>query len=165
MPSPHQNLLSPVAIAERYGLCAFSVNVLSIERTVVEKIIALIRASREKRPDVALKSRIHHIYDLCMIKHNADFAPLFQDGALLKMLSIVEHADREQFSSAGDWLDQPLSQAAIFANTEQTWSHIRGEFHGRFAVMVYDSDLPSDKEVIGMLDAVHKQLKQYRMLA
>ncbi|MBP2197692.1 nucleotidyl transferase AbiEii/AbiGii toxin family protein [Pantoea cypripedii] len=47
--------------AERYGLGEFTVNVLNIERTVAEKIMGLVRASREKAPDIALKSRIRHI--------------------------------------------------------------------------------------------------------
>lgn len=157
--------LGHAEIAERYGLDAFSVNVLSVERTAAEKIIGLVRASREKQPYAALKSRIRHIYDLCLIKRHADFAPLFRDCALHRMLSIVVHADREQFSFAGDWLDQPLSQSILFANAEQTWAQIRGEYHGRFAVMVYDHHLPSDEEVIEMLNAVHQQLEQYRILA
>lgn len=154
--------LGHTTLAERYGLVGFSVNVLNIERTVAEKIMGLVRASREKAPDVALKSRIRHIYDLCLIKRHADFAPLFRSTALLEMLSIVEAADREQFSFAGNWLDEPISEVMIFAHPEQAWSQMRVEFRSRFATMVYNNDLPADEEIILMLSAVHQQLKRYK---
>ncbi|MDF7658119.1 nucleotidyl transferase AbiEii/AbiGii toxin family protein [Erwiniaceae bacterium L1_54_6] len=146
------------AATERYGLGEFSVNVLNIERTIAEKIMGLVRASREKLPDVALKARIRHIYDLCLIKRHAEFAPLFRDNALLEMLSIVETADREQFSFAGNWLDEPISETMIFAHPEQVWSQLDIEFRSRFAVMVYNNDLPANEEILLMLKAVHQQL-------
>ena len=148
-------------LVEKYGLAAFQVNVLNVERTVAEKIMSLVRASREQDSDAELKAKIRHIYDLCLIRRQENYSGIFEGEHLLSMLEIVEAADRQQFRGAGDWLDIAIHQATIFADAEQTWQKIRGEFHTRFAPLVYDGKLPEDEEVIGMLSAVHALLVNY----
>ncbi|EAU6192847.1 nucleotidyl transferase AbiEii/AbiGii toxin family protein [Salmonella enterica] len=155
------NMMGRPDLVPKFGLMAFEVKVLNIERTVAEKIMGLVRASREENAEEQLKAKIRHIYDLCLIRRDAQYAGLFTDDALLPMLKVVEDADRQQFRHAGSWLDSPLSEAVIFSDAASVWQKIRLEFHTRFAPLVYDSDIPGDGEVISMLDAIHVQLRNY----
>lgn len=148
-------------LVQEFGLAAFEVNVLNTERTIAEKIMGLVRASREENAEEQLKAKIRHIYDLCLIRRDAKYAGLFADDTLLPMLKVVEDADRQQFRHAGNWLDSPLHEATIFSDAALIWQKIRLEFHTRFAPLVYDSDIPGDGEVISMLDAIHTQLRNY----
>ncbi|HCI6425164.1 TPA: nucleotidyl transferase AbiEii/AbiGii toxin family protein [Klebsiella quasipneumoniae subsp. similipneumoniae] len=148
-------------LVQEFGLAAFEVNVLNIERTVAEKIMGLVRASREENAEEQLKAKIRHIYDLCLIRRDAKYAGLFTDDALLPMLKVVEDADRQQFRHAGSWLDSPLHEAVIFSDAASIWQKIRVEFHTRFAPLVYDGDIPEDDEVISLLDTICIQLRNY----
>lgn len=148
-------------LVQEFGLAAFEVNVLNIERTVAEKIMGLVRASREENAEEQLKAKIRHIYDLCLIRRDAKYAGLFTGDALLSMLKVVEDADRQQFRHAGSWLDSPLHETVIFSDAASIWKKIRGEFHTRFAPLVYDGDIPEDDEVISLLDAICTQLRNY----
>lgn len=148
-------------LIQEFGLVAFEVNVLNIERTVAEKIMGLVRASREENAEEQLKAKIRHIYDLCLIRRDAKYAGLFTDDALLPMLKVVEDADRQQFRHAGSWLDSPLHETVIFSDAAFIWKKIRGEFHTRFAPLVYDGDIPEDDEVISLLDAICTQLRNF----
>lgn len=146
----------------RYGLEKFEVNVLDIKRTVVEKIVGLVRASSVEEPEQALANKIRHIYDLCLIKRDARYSQFFSSDDLQNMIDIVIQADREQFSNAGNWLDQPLHESVLFARPSETWDSIRGVFYGVFSELVYDGDLPSDEEVIGLLSSVADLLHRRR---
>lgn len=148
-------------LVQEFGLAAFEVNVLNIERTVAEKIMGLVRASCEENAEEQLKAKIRHIYDLCLIRRDAKYVGLFTDDALLPMLKVVEDADRQQFRHAGSWLDSPLHETAIFSDATSIWQKIRGEFHTRFSPLVYDGDIPEDDEVISLLDAICTQLRNY----
>lgn len=141
-------------VITRFGLERFEINVLDIKRTVAKKILGLVRASRSEDPVQALSDKIRHIYDLCKIKRDAHYSQLFYSDELLVMIDLVIQADREQFGDAGTWLDQPLHETVLFSQPIETWKNIRGVFHGAFSELVYDGDLPSDEEVIGLLSSL-----------
>lgn len=147
-------------IAE-FGLVPFDINVLDIERTVAEKVMGLIKAAHSADPNKKLKSKIRHIYDLCMIKRHEDHRSLFANNNMVDMLRVVAQADRIQFKEAEQWLIPPFHETLLFASPQQSWEPLRNEFHGSFATLVYDDDIPEDDEVFAMLDAVHSQLLHY----
>lgn len=153
--------INKVTVIDKYGLEFFEVNVLSVQRTVAEKIMALVKASRMVDAESELKVKIRHIYDLCLIRRNTAFSSIFVDDQLLMFLELVRKSDREQFSNAGDWLDLPINDALIYAFPEKVWKKISGEFYTRFAPLVYNRDLPDDEEVIAMLGDVRKLLQPY----
>ncbi|HDS2562859.1 TPA: nucleotidyl transferase AbiEii/AbiGii toxin family protein [Klebsiella aerogenes] len=148
-------------VITRYGLEKFEINVLDIKRTIAEKILGLVRASRQNDPEGALADKIRHIYDLCMIKRDEKYSHLFDSDVLFPVIGIVIQADREQFDKAGDWLDQPLHECVLFTNSNDIWQSIRSVFHGAFSDLVYDSDLPSDDEVFGLLSSVAELLQRH----
>lgn len=147
-------------VITRYGLEKFEVNVLDIKRTVVEKILGLIRASRAEEPKQSLANKIRHIYDLCLIKRDAQYSQLFYSDNLWPIIDIVIQADREQFRDSENWLNQPLHESILFRESRETWESIRDVFHGAFSELVYDGDLPSDEEVIGLLSSVADLLQR-----
>lgn len=147
-------------VITRYKLEKFEVNVLDIKRTVAEKIIGLVRASRDMAPEHALANKIRHIYDLCLIKRNAQYSQLFSSDHLLQLIDVVIQADKEQFGNAGNWLNQPLHECVLFSQPRETWGNIRDIFYGSFSELVYDSDLPSDEEVLGLLSSLAKLLQK-----
>ena len=155
------NMMGRPDLVREYGLTAFDINVLNVERTVAEKIMGLVRASREENAEEQLKAKIRHIYDLCFIRRDARYVDLFAGGTLLPMLKVVEEADRLQFKQAGNWVDIPIHEASIFSGAASVWQKIREEFHTRFAPLVYDNDIPEDDEVISLLEAIYIQIKDY----
>lgn len=151
------NIMGRPDLVQKFGLTAFSLNVLNIQRTVAEKIMGLVRASREVNPEEQLKARIRHIYDLCLIRRESSYTGVFSGNTLLPMLDVVEKADRQQFVNAGNWLDTPIHKAAIFSDKESIWRKIRAEFYTRFAPLVYNNDIPEDEEVLSLLKTIYEQ--------
>jgi len=61
-------------LIEEYELKPFSVNVLDKRRTIVEKLVSLIRFSFEKDVQKALAAKIRHFYDLFYLTNEAECA-------------------------------------------------------------------------------------------
>lgn len=147
----HQNLIA------NYGLCSFPIQVLNVERTIAEKIMSLVRASSQDNSTINLRSKIRHIYDLCMIMRNDDYKQHFEKDGLLNMLNIVIEADKQQFNNESEqWLNSSLKDAILFANPTQIWPDIKSEYI-RLKEIAY-GDIPSEQEVFNMLEKVRIQL-------
>ena len=71
------------AIVHEYGLEAFDFNVLSLERTFAEKIMALVRASYEQDPVAATGRKVRHLYDLHQLASQPEVANLLAGTRLV----------------------------------------------------------------------------------
>ena len=66
-------------LIEQYGLHDFSLNVLSVKRTLVEKILRIIRDSYHENPIAELSRQIRHIYDICLIMRKEEYQDFCQN--------------------------------------------------------------------------------------
>lgn len=142
----------------QFGLDAFSLHVLHVERTAAEKVLGLVKASRADQSVDALRAKIRHVYDLCMIVRHDEYRQTLAAKAFPTLLATVVQADRNQFVDAARWLDQPLHEVHLFAQPGLAWKDLRDEFNGPFRDMVYNDDLPDEREVVAMLKLVAAQL-------
>lgn len=147
-------------LVERYELQPFRLKVLDVQRTAAEKVIALVRASREGGDESYLKLRIRHVYDLCMIFRNEEHVQWLDNQSFERMLVAVCDADRRVFAGASAWLDEPLHEAPLFAEPRATWALVAAEFEGPFSKMVYGGDLPDSDEIVQLLERLGDVLER-----
>lgn len=145
-------------LIDQFGLRPFKILVLSVERTLCEKIMGLVRAGYEKDPLDYFRRRIRHIYDIVMILRSSEYRDFLRSEAFPKLLERVKASDRRTMPRSSVWLDPPLGEAMIFANTEELWANIGREFHRDFKDMVYGDNLPSDDEVIEAIALIQNAL-------
>ena len=145
-------------LVRRHELDPFSISVLSVERTLCEKIMGLVRAGYEADPVSDFRRRIRHFYDLVMIMRVNRYQEFVASGAFVELMAEVRESDRISMSGATAWLDPPLGKAAIMADAENLWSEIRSEFRGNFKDMVYGDSLPDDTEVLACLASISSSL-------
>lgn len=145
-------------LIDQYVLTPFSLDVLSVERTLCEKIMGLTRACYEDDKIAALRRQIRHIYDICMILRRNDMAAFVQSEAFSPLMKKVQAADRVLFREAERWLANPIHDAPIYASPNEIWASLASEFQGSFRQMLYNDDVPDDAEVIGMLEILHLRL-------
>lgn len=148
-------------LIEQYGLSSFELKVLHVERTLCEKVFGLIRASCADNAVQALKEKIRHIYDICMIVRVEHYMKFVQSEQFLEMLRIVYLADVDQFKDKADWLEESLEKALIFQNTPEILPMLLNEYQNIFSDMVFDEDLPSEQEIITVFSLIHQQLIRY----
>ena len=145
-------------LIEEFELAPFDVLVLSVERTLCEKIMGLVRAGYEDNAVDDFRRRIRHFYDIVMIVRQPAYRDFIANDDFIRLLEEVKAADRASMPNAEVWLDPPLADAMVFAQTEYLWQNIKSEFHGSFKDMVYGNDLPSDSDVLAALNTIKSSI-------
>ncbi len=140
-----------VDLIYQHELETFPVHVLSVERTLCEKIMGLVRAGHESDALAEFRRRIRHLYDIVMILQVTKYREFVESDALVEMISEVREWDRRSMPGASAWLDPPLKDALIVADAKNLWSNLRLEFRGNFRDMVYGDSVPEDDEVLECL--------------
>ncbi len=140
-------------IAE-FELEKFELNVLSIERTVIEKLASLIRMSyQEDLKEFQTKTR--HLYDLYMTYSMV--SKFYEDEkALSEMVGIVKEAEaksrfKDMYPSDVQWNTAPL-----FSILDD--SRIEIAYRERFGVEFVYGDLPDFDEVKKVILELHRTL-------
>ncbi|WP_229972948.1 nucleotidyl transferase AbiEii/AbiGii toxin family protein [Pontibacter harenae] len=171
-PNPHQLMPIKTYISQfmaqrnlldlirQYGLAPFEVNVVSLERTFTEKVLALVRASYAENPLDELGSKIRHVYDLhAMLKAPAVVSFLHSEN-FFDMIRAVQADDARNSEFQGDWATQPLDACLLFADVRGTWSSLETAFQQDFRSLVYGT-LPASGEIVNFLGVVAARLKAF----
>lgn len=147
-------------LIEQYGLESFELNVLSVQRTLIEKLLGIIKDSYFDDPIARLNIRIRHIYDVCMILKE----PAIRDFVSGDEFSgLCQRCIADEIETWGEketaCLKQPLHTAPIFQNFDEWWSGLEGVYTNDFADLVY-GELPSVEEIRDTLQFLRKKLKK-----
>lgn len=153
IPVELQSLISEVLmennrldIVEKYNLHSFNMNVLSVERTLVEKILAMIKDSYSENPVEKISARIRHLYDICQIlrlKKHRDF--IVSDG-FNKMLDICILDEENTFDNQLKYFRHSLINAPLFSEFKNWSKSINSIYNGVFADLAY-GELPTMNEI------------------
>jgi predicted nucleotidyltransferase component of viral defense system len=146
------------ALIEKYDLSSFSLRVLCKERTLCEKIMSLVRFSRQSNPYANLSNKIRHIYDIYMMLQNDDIKIFFENVSFDTMLNQVGFDDVFSYRNRNKWLIEHPAHSLIFEQPDKTWDKIRGPYNTTFKELVFGK-LPSEQELISILKNIAKRLK------
>lgn len=148
-------------LINEYNLNPFDVNVLTIERTMCEKIMSLVRFSHTKKPIENLNNKIRHVYDLCLLLKNEKIQKYFNSMAFEAMLNKVAEDDKKSFKSNSDWLSVHPKEALIFKDVENTWKQLSNTYFTTFRSLVY-GEFPGEKAIVKCLSVISKRLKEIK---
>ncbi|PVY38374.1 MULTISPECIES: nucleotidyl transferase AbiEii/AbiGii toxin family protein [Pontibacter] len=171
-PNPHQLMPIKTYISQfmaqrglldlirQYGLAPFEVNVVSLERTFTEKVLALVRASYAENPIDELGSKIRHVYDLhAMLKAPAVVSFLHSED-FFQMIKAVQADDARNSEFQGDWALHPLDACLLFADVGRAWKTLNSAYQQEFRSLVYGT-LPDPEEIIAVLGTVAARLQVF----
>lgn len=147
-------------LVQEFDLNPFKVNVLSLERTYVEKILAIVRASYSKDPIGSLGRVIRHIYDLHILTNQPVFRNFLSTPEFFDLIKLVKADDYENSEFRGDWLNKPLSESIVFKDTDDTWNKLSGVYQKEFSSLLFGS-LPPESEVKQTLLSIFEGLVKF----
>lgn len=143
-------------LVTRYGLGEFSVNVLSVRRTLVEKILGTIKDSYHPDPVAQLSNRIRHLYDICLILRQKTFQDFVQSQAFQELVARCLAEEKQSLLNAA-WLDNDLSQAPLFKHFSTWQPRLDTIYRGLFSNLVYGS-LPPMEEIAERFSFIQNHL-------
>jgi predicted nucleotidyltransferase component of viral defense system len=145
------------SLIDSYGLEIFSINVLSINRTLIEKLLGVIKDSYHEDPITRLSLRIRHLYDICKILELEKHRAFVRSDEFATLYAACIEDERKGFFGYSDCLEKPLGDAPLFQKFTEWIPSLKTTYNGEFAGMVY-GELPSMDGIEESIDFVRKNL-------
>lgn len=152
-----QNLGREDLISE-YSLQEFSINVLSVRRTLVEKMLGVIKDSYDENPVARLSDRIRHLYDICMILRHDEYKNFIQSEEFMPLCEICIQDERAGFFKYSDCFEKPLKSAPLFSEFKTWRPSVEITYNGLFADLVY-GDRPTMDEIAQAINLLRDGLE------
>jgi predicted nucleotidyltransferase component of viral defense system len=141
-----------------YGLQPFEVLTLSLERTLVEKVLALVRAGYAPDPIAELQAKVRHVYDLHQLLQQPALQKFLNGDDFTHLVAEVRADDARNQEFQGNWATRPLAEAAVFADVAGTWPRLLTTYQGAFRQLVHGK-LPTPANVSTTLTMIGNRLR------
>ncbi len=145
-------------LIEKFGLKSFSVNVLSVRRTLVEKILGVIKDSYHDDPVSQLSKRIRHLYDICLILKRDEYRKFLAGDDFKGLCDACLEDERKGYFNYSDCFEKPLVEAPIFEQLSEWSDSLSTTYNGNFKDLVY-GELPAMEDIQETIDFVKKCLQ------
>lgn len=149
---------------EKYEMAPFLVKVLSLKRTLCEKIMSLVRFSygiNYFESIQNLKMKIRHIYDLYLLLNEKEIFEFFISDNFERMLCRVGKDDKKGYRNNNQWINNHPSNALIFSDLENVWSKLKNIYEKDFSRLVYGK-LPNEKDIYFNLLKIKQRIEKIK---
>ncbi len=140
-----------------FNLESFEMNVLCRSRTLCEKIMGLVKASYGDNHVSQIQGKIRHLYDLHYLLQDEFTVNFIESEHFTPMIEKVKASDSLAFPEA-PWLEEPISEARVFAGIEELWPSLEATYNGDFKTMVVGKDMPSGDLLINSIRKIYEHL-------
>lgn len=145
-------------LVTRFGLENFSVRVLSPKRTLIEKMLRVIKDSYSDDPVANLSGRVRHLYDICLILRHEKYRDFIASNEFKYLCDkCIAHEKAGEFKHS-DCFEKPLMNAPLFSDFETWRGSLNRTYTGVFSHLVH-GDLPDMDEILDALNLLRKYLK------
>lgn len=131
-------------LIEQYELQAFAINVLEKRRTLLEKLVSLIRFSFEADAVKSLSSKIRHFYDLYYLVNDKDCAEYLQSSDFKKDLSELFVHDQQEFDEPQGWKTQTVKDSPLLKVFPSLWTKLSSTYQSELTPLAF-STIPDER--------------------
>jgi len=131
---------------EQYELKPFSINVLDKRRTIVEKMVSLLRFSFEKDIQKSLASKIRHFYDLYYLANDEECAKYIQSVDFQRDLQELFGHDQQEFDKPQGWQTKTIKDSLLLTEFSTLWTSLNSTYQNELTPLAF-SEIPDEKLV------------------
>lgn len=142
----------------QFGLEGFSINVLSVRRTLVEKMLGLIKDSYNKNPVARLSDRIRHLYEITLILRQEEYRAFVQSAEFMPLCVTCVADEKAGVFEYSDCFEKPLADAPLFSDFEKWRTPLEATYKGVFADLVF-GEMPDMDEIVKALKLLELNLR------
>jgi predicted nucleotidyltransferase component of viral defense system len=132
---------------EEYSLQAFSLNVLDKRRTMIEKLVSLVRFSFSENPTQAISSKIRHFYDLYYLAQDAECTEYIRTSQFKIDFSELLAHDKVAFDTPDGWRMKDIADSPLVVNLPVLWDSLRTVYQNELIQLAF-TEIPNEKEVV-----------------
>lgn len=141
----HQGLQK---VMQDYDMEPFMINVLDKRRTMVEKIVSLLRFSFDdsKGPTTGLSSKIRHFYDLHYLLKDEECVTYLKTDFSKALLELIAH-DKAKYDYPPKWKAENILSSILFTDFDNAWETIKQTYQRELSKLAYVT-IPDEKDVV-----------------
>jgi hypothetical protein len=133
-------------LIEKYQLSPFLVNVLDKRRTMLEKLVALLRFSFAENPKSELAKKIRHFYDLYYLAHDEECIKYILSRDFRKDLQELFAYDQQEFNEPSGWQTKMLRDSPLLTYFPDIWVSLRTTYQNELSNLAF-AEIPDEKEI------------------
>ena len=130
------------SILAEYGLQPFVLQVLDKRRTMLEKIVSLLRFSFADETQL-LENKIRHFYDLYFLMQDVECREYLNSKQFKNEFRELYAHDQESFDHPKGWNRQPHTASPLLTDFDATWKQLRGTYETKIPPLAYVQPIPS----------------------
>ena len=130
------------SVIEEYGLQPFTLQVLDKRRTMLEKIISLLRFSFADSFQL-LENKIRHFYDLYFLMQDAECQGYLESEQFKSEFRELYAHDQESFDHPKGWNRQPHTASPLLMDFEAVWEQLRSTYETKIPPLAYVQPIPA----------------------
>lgn len=127
-----------------HSLQPFEVNVLDKRRTMIEKLISLIRFSFSENSVLAVASKIRHFYDLYFLANDPDCAEYISSPDFKKDFNELYVHDQQMFKEPANWVGKTANQSPLMTDFTTLWTKLKDTYNTELSLLAF-SEIPNEK--------------------
>jgi predicted nucleotidyltransferase component of viral defense system len=129
---------------QEYGLQEFLLNILDKRRTMLEKLVSLIRFSFAENPSRELAKKIRHFYDLYYLAKDEECVKYLHSSEFQKDLSELLIHDQQEFDEPQGWQTKTVKDSPLATDFPNLWTNLRSIYQNELTPLAY-SEIPNEK--------------------
>jgi hypothetical protein len=133
-------------LLEQYELNPFTINVLDKRRTMLEKLVSLLRFSFTEDILTALSGKIRHFYDLYYLLNSKECADYIQTSAFYGDLRELFTQDQTEFDIPKGWREKTISDSPLLRDFPTLWQGLRSTYHSELRPLAF-TEIPNEKQI------------------
>ena len=138
--------LNRTDLLEKYNLTPFSVNVLDKSRTMLEKMVSLLRFSFAENPRKELAGKIRHFYDLYYLASNDDCIKYIQSSEFQKDLQELFVYDQQEFDEPAGWQTKAVKDSPLIGDFPNLWNTLRETYLSELPLLAFTT-IPDERVI------------------
>jgi hypothetical protein len=138
--------LSRQDLIEKYNLLPFSVNILDKSRTMLEKLVSLLRFSFAENPKDELAKKIRHFYDLYYLTSDKECARYIQSNDFQIDLQELFAHDQQEFDEPTGWQTKAIKDSPLISDFPDLWNTLRETYLSELPLLAFTT-IPDEKVI------------------
>jgi predicted nucleotidyltransferase component of viral defense system len=128
---------------KEYGLQSFELNILDKRRTMLEKLVSLIRFSFSKNPSKELAKKIRHFYDLYYLTKDEECVRYLQSTEFQNDLFELLIHDQQEFDEPQGWQTKMVKDSPLLTDFSALWANLRSTYQNELTPLAF-SEIPNE---------------------
>lgn len=151
-------LMGKTTLIEEFGLQPFNLNVLDKRRTLVEKLVSLVRFSFDTKPEAALSAKIRHFYDIYYLCRDPECREYIDSKNFLLDFRQVVKNDQDTFDDPPGWKVANIGSAMILNDPANLWKELEKAYNRELPMLAFKA-IPQAQEVFVTFSKLSRRLK------